>query len=81
MEDDLNFAQGNLVSWIGIQQWFNPNRWNMEDNLNFLKKEDDLIFLKMEDDLNLFENEKDPKNYKLKTTLFFSSKERRPQYT
>ena len=50
-----------------MQPYFNPTRWNIEDDFNILKMEDDLNFLKMEDDLNNF--------FKWKKTLIFCKTE------
>ena len=42
---------------FGVQPYFDPTLWNMEDNLNIvLEMEDNLNFNKIEDDLILFEN-------------------------
>ena len=35
IEDDLNFVLGSQRSWfVSMQPYFDPTRWNMEDNLN-----------------------------------------------
>ena len=37
MQVDLKFVIGNPISWFfGMQHCFNPTRWNMKDDLNFL---------------------------------------------
>ena len=56
MEDTLNYNSNWRRPQVcyrqpreliyGMQPYFNPNRWDMEDNLNHLKVEDDLIFFK-----------------------------------
>jgi hypothetical protein len=44
MDDDLNFILGNLI--FGMQQCFNPTRWNIEDNINFLENGKNPQYLK-----------------------------------
>ena len=46
-----------LVS--SMQPYSKPTRWNLEDDLIFLKMEDDLNVLKMEDELNFLQIEDD----------------------
>ena len=70
IKDDLNF-----VRLFGMQHCFNPTRWHMEDDLNFLKMEDVLIFfengrqpqfiLMIEDNLNILTMEDDLNSLKI----------------
>ena len=56
-----------------MQPYFNPTRWNMEDDLNFFQNGRRPYFSKVEDDLNFFKMEDDKKKLKWNSITKISS--------